>query len=120
MHPNHAPFFSFRDALHAAAPLTEAHRIFVLQRELDRARNRAWRLERHGRGVERELVQVRRELARSKAEAREQLHAMRLEVLAMDAQCQELDEVCRALLLTIEHAACSELAEAPLVAGVSP
>jgi hypothetical protein len=38
----------------------------------------------------------------------------------MEARCWALDEVCRALLLTIEQAACSELAESPLAAGVSP
>jgi hypothetical protein len=35
---------------------------------------------------------------------------MRLEVLSMEAECLALDEVCRSLLVTIEQAACSELA----------
>jgi hypothetical protein len=35
---------------------------------------------------------------------------MQLEVLSMEVQCATLDEVCRSLLLTIERAACSELA----------
>ena len=45
---------------------------------------------------------------------------MRLELLATEARCWALDEVCRALLLTIEQAACSEVDEPPLAAGVSP
>jgi hypothetical protein len=35
---------------------------------------------------------------------------MRLEILSMDNQCQTLDEICRSLLLTIEQAACPEVA----------
>ncbi len=120
MPPNHAPCSPFREALQAVAPIAEAHQIFVLQRELHQALERAARLERHGRGVERKLIKARRELARTKAKGRRKLRAMRLEVLAVDAQCRALDEVCRALLLTIEEAACCELAEPPASVGVSP
>ena len=120
MPPNEVPSSAFREALLAAAPIAEAHKIFVLQRELHQALERSARLEHHGRVVERELVKARRELARSKAKGRRRLRAMRLEVLAVEAQCRALDEVCRALLLTIEEAACCELAEPPPAVGVSP
>jgi type IV secretion system protein VirB11 len=44
--------------------------------------------------------------------------SMRLEVLAVEAKCRALDEVCRALLLTIEQA--RELLDPPPAVGVSP
>jgi hypothetical protein len=135
MHPNHAAFLQFREVVHAAAPLSDAHQVLVLQiallhaleranrsqrrsrvLELDRLRSRtAIRNEEphlHHAELERQLAEVRRELAKSKADGQEQLRAMRLEVLAMELQCEELDEVCRSLLLTIERAACSELGAA--------
>ena len=104
----------------ADAPLAADSEILMLQRELVHALECAGRLQRRAHAAERELREARRELARSKADGRAQLHAMRLELFAMEARCWALDEVCRALLLTIEQAACSELAEPPLTAGVSP
>ena len=120
MPPNEVPSSAFREAIQTVAPIAEAHKIFVLQRELHQALERAACLERRGRVVERELVKARRELARSKAKGRRRLHAMQLEVLAVEAQCRALDEVCRALLLTIEEAASRERAEPPAADGVSP
>jgi hypothetical protein len=120
MHPKRAPSLPSREVHHAAAPPTEDSEILMLQRELVHALECAGRLQRRAYAAERELRQARRELVRNKADSREQLHATRLELLAMEAQCWALDEVCRALLLTIEQAACSELTESVLAAGVSP
>ncbi len=120
MPPNEVPCSPFRDALQAVAPIAEAHKIFALQRDLHQALERVGRLERRGRLVERELEKARRHLARSKAKGRRRLRAMRLEVLAVEAQCRALDEVCRALLLTIEEAAGREPVEPPPAVGVWP
>jgi len=38
----------------------------------------------------------------------------------VEARCWALEEVCRALVLTIEQAACGEVEAPPLGAGVSP
>jgi hypothetical protein len=126
MHPNPAAFLHFRDVLRSVAPLPEGHQILVLETELLHALGRASESERRSRALQRELerrrtygphadlehqlAEARRELARSKADGQEQLRAMRLEVLSMEAECLALDEVCRSLLVTIEQAACSELA----------
>ena len=120
MHPTRPSSMQSPEVPHAAAPPAAADPILVLERELLHALQCAGRLQRRARAAERELRQARRELARGKADTREQLHGMRLELLAMEAQCWALDEICRALLLTIEQAACSELAESPLAAGVAP
>jgi hypothetical protein len=135
MHPQPAAFFQFRDVLRSITPLPEAHRILVLKVELLHALERASHSERRShmlerelerlrargpaesgpphlaRGaLERELADARRDLARSKVRGQERLRAMQLQVLSMEVQCATLDEVCRSLLLTIERAACSELA----------
>ncbi len=120
MHSTRAPSLPSPEVPHAAAPPATADPILMLERELLHALQCAGRLQRRARFAERELRQARRELARSKTDSREQLYAMRLEWLATEAERWALDEICRALLLTIEHAACSELAESPLAAGVSP
>ncbi len=120
MHSTRTPSLPSPEVAHAAAPPAEDSEILMLQRELLHALECAGRLQRRARAAERELRHARRELARSKADSRERLHAMRLELLAMEARCWALDEVCRALLLTIEQAACSEVDESPLAAGVSP
>jgi hypothetical protein len=120
MHSTHPASLPSPKVPHAAAPAAAADPILMLGRELVHALRCAVRFERRAHAAERELRHARRELVRSKADSREQLHAMQLELLAMEARCCELDEACRALLLTIEHAACSELAESPPGAGVSP
>jgi predicted nucleic acid-binding Zn-ribbon protein len=120
MHTNHAPDSQFRELLHAVALLSEGQRILVLRKELRRTLERAEHLERQGRDLERELRQLRRELARRKAGARHQRREMRIEMLATEARCWALEEVCRALVLTIEQAACSEVEGPPLAVGVSP
>jgi len=120
MHTNHAPDSQFREILHAVAPLAEGHRILVLQKELRRALERAEQLERQGRALGRELRQARRELARSKAGARHRRRELQIQRLAVEARCWALEEVCRALVLTIEQAACAEVEAPPLAAGVSP
>ena len=119
MHTNHAPDSQFREIPQAAAPLAEAQRIVVLQ-ELRCALERAGRLERLGRIFERELRRARRALARCKAGARHRRRELQIELVAVEARCWALEEVCRALVLTIEQAACSEVEEPPLAAGVSP
>ena len=63
---------------------------------------------------------ARRALARSKAGARHRRRELQIELLAVEARCWALEEVCRALVLTIEQAACSEVEEPPLAAGVTP
>jgi hypothetical protein len=120
MHPTRTSSLRSPEVPHAAAPPTATDPIPMLEREVLHALECAGRLQRRARAAERELRRAHRELVRSKADSREQLHAMRLELVAMEARCWALDEVCRALLLTIEQAACFELAESPLVAGVSP
>lgn len=120
MHTNQAPESQFREILHAAPPLAEGHRTVVLQKELRRALERAGQLERQGRALGRELRQARRALARSKAGARHRRRELQIELLAVEARCWALEEVCRALVLTIEQAACSEVGEPPLAAGVTP
>ncbi len=120
MHPPRPPSLPSPEVLHAAASSAAADPILRLERELLHALQCAGRLRRRARAADREVRHARRELARSEADSREQLHAMRLELLATEAQCWALDEVCRALLLTIEQAACAEVDEPPLAAGVSP
>jgi hypothetical protein len=94
--------------------------ILMLRRDLLRAQQCAGRLQRRAHPAERELRHACRELARTKADSRERLHNARVELLAMEARCWALDEVCHALLLTIEQAACSEVDEPQLAAGVLP
>ncbi len=120
MHTKPAPFLRSSEFPQATAPPTAEDQILMLQKDLVRAMQCAGRLRRRARAAERELRHARRELARTKAESRERLHAARVELLAMEARCWALDEVCRALLLTIEQAACSQVDEPPLAAGVSP
>jgi hypothetical protein len=120
MHPKPASFLPYSEFPHATAPPTAEDQILVLQQDLVRALQCAGRLRLRTRAAKRELRRARRELARTKAASREQLHAMRLELLATEAQRWALDEVCRALLLTIEQAACFEVDEQPPTAGVSP
>jgi hypothetical protein len=120
MHTNHAPDSQFRETPHAVAPLAEGQRILVLQKKLSHALERGDQLERRGRTLERELRRARRALAHSKAGARHQRREMRIELLAVEARCWALEEVCRALVLTIEQAACAEGEEPPPAAGVSP
>jgi hypothetical protein len=137
MHPNLVALFHLRQVLRSVDGLPEARRIVVLEIELLHALKRASHSQRRNQLLERELEQLhartpvrrheshahdaelerqlreaRRELAKSKAVGQEQLRAMRLEVLAMELQCETLEELCRSLLLTIEHAACSELGAA--------
>jgi hypothetical protein len=118
MQPKRA--LSLPEMPHATAPPAAEDQILMLQKDLVRALQCAGRLRLRARAAKRELRHAHRELARTKADSREQLHAMRLELLATEARCWALDEVCRALLLTIEQAACSEVDEPPLAAGVSP
>ena len=114
------PLLSSSDFPHAPTPPAAEDQVLMLQKELVRALQCAGRLRLRARAAERELCRARRELARTEAKSRNQLDAMRLELLATEAQRRALDEVCRALLLTIEQAACSDVDEPPLTAGVSP
>ncbi len=101
------------ELLHALERASHSERrSHILERELERLRARGpvGSGPPHVGDLERELAEARRELARSKARGQERLRAMQLEVLSMEVQCATLDEVCRSLLLTIERAACSELA----------
>jgi hypothetical protein len=120
MHTNHAPDSQLDEIVHAVAPLAEEDRILVLQKELGSAMERAGQLERQGRTLERELRRARHALAGCKSGARHWRRELQLELLAVETQCWALEEACRALVLTIEQAACAELGEPPLAAGVSP
>jgi hypothetical protein len=130
-HPN-AAFLEFHELTKSLGDLSETHQVMALKRsllhalehaihlrdrtdtlegELDRLKvetsarareHQAFSVELH-----RQLTEASRELATTKAEGQEQLRALRLEVLAMEDQCHALDEICRALLLTIEQAGCS-------------
>ncbi len=120
MHPKRVSSLPSPTVFHSAAMPSAESQILMLQNDLVRALECAGRLQRRAHAAERELRHARRELAHTKADSRERLHAARVELLAMEARCWALDEVCRALLLTIEQAACSEVDEPPLAAGVSP
>jgi hypothetical protein len=119
MHPKRGPSLPPPAIHHAAALPTADSQIRTLPRELVHALQCAGRLQRRAHTAERELRHARRELARSKAEGRQQLDALRIELLATETRCWALEEVCCALVLTIEQAACAE-AEEPLACGVSP
>ena len=120
MHPNHPTSLPSREIPHAASPRAAQNQILMLQRELVHALERAAKLRRWAQSAEHQLRQARRELAQSKADGRERLRVMRIELLASEARCWALEEVCRALVLTIEQAACSELGEPSLAAGAVP
>ena len=125
--------------------LPEAQQLVVLKSELFRALEATARLQRQSRAVDRdvvrlrtqaivrahqnyvrradlehELMQTRRDLARCKAEGEEQERSLRLEVIfAWRVVAASLDEACRALLLTIEHAALADALEAAMSAEAS-
>ncbi len=130
-HPN-AAFLEFHELTKSLGELSEAHQVMALKRSLLHALERAVHLQDRADTLEgwldrvkadsaararehqafsvelhRQLTEASRELATSKAEGQQQLRALRLEVLSMEDQCHALDEICRALLLTIEQAACS-------------
>jgi hypothetical protein len=132
MHHSNAAFLEFHELTKSLGELSEAHQVMALKRSLLHALERAVHLQ--GRAdtfegeidrlkadngararqhqafsveLHRQLTEASRELATTRAEGREQLRALRLEVLSMEDQCHELDEICRSLLLTIEQAACS-------------
>jgi hypothetical protein len=136
MHPHHAAFFQFREVTSSLVKLPEAQQVLILKFELLHALERAHDF--HGRVRARqgelanlkaetrlrtqehqaacaqlnlELDDAARQLVRTRAESQQQIRAMRLEILSMENQCQALDEICRSLLLTIEQAACPELAQ---------
>jgi hypothetical protein len=135
MHPNHDAFFQFCEVTRSLAKLSEAEQVRLLKFELLHALERASHCQSRSRALEIELSRSKkqtairtqaqhahstelcqrlmvatRELATTKTGSQQQLQAMRLEILSMENQCQTLDELCRALLLTIEQAACPELA----------
>ena len=135
MHPNHDAFFKFCEVTRSLAKLSEAEQARLLKFELFHALERASHFQSRSRALEIELNRIKkqtgirsqaqhahctelcqrlkgatRELANTRADSQRQLQAMRLEILSMENQCQALDELCRALVLTIEQAACPELA----------
>jgi hypothetical protein len=135
MHYHHAAFFEFREATKSLSELSEAQQVMTLKFELFHALERATDAQNRTRALEvelaelktetslrsqehqafsaelhRQLAQRTHELASTKADSQQQLRALRLEILSMETQCQSLDEICRSLLLTIEHAACPETA----------
>jgi hypothetical protein len=137
MHSHRAAFSPFREVTRSLRTLSEAQQFLRLEFELlhalERAsdvqsRSRALEVERHRRKaqtpmrgqqaevpcaeLDRRRTDTPRPLVRSKSDAKEQLSAMRLEVLAMQIQCEALDEVCGALLITMERAARTELGAA--------
>jgi mRNA-degrading endonuclease toxin of MazEF toxin-antitoxin module len=138
MQSSPSPLVRFYEVLHSVASLPEAQQMAVFQRELRDAFEREARLQRQcvalGRDLIRartraivgahrtyvrradlghELSRARRDLARTKVEAEEEIQALRVEVLRVEHRYRSLDEVCRALLLTIEQAACGEASACP-------
>jgi len=135
MHNTHAAFFEFREVTKDLGELSEAQVVMTLKFELFHALERAHEHQNCSRSLQAELAELRaeasmrnreqqafsaelhrqltesaRELAMVRADGQEQLRALRLEVLSMERQCQTLDEICRSLLVTIEQAACPDLA----------
>jgi FtsZ-binding cell division protein ZapB len=128
MHPHHAAFLEYRVAtslisdlpaakqvvrlkwelLHALQRVSESQsRSHLLELDIDRlkasvdARSREHQA--FSAQLHRELVDKARELAEARAEGQEKLDAMHREVATMQAKCEALDELCRALLATVEE-----------------
>ncbi len=141
MHP-HVPFFDFREVIRSIAGLSERQQITTLQFELLRALDRANEFRAHASGLEQrvaeltaensvrtqehsafaarlnaELVHATRELAGANSEQEGRQRSLRLELVAAEAHCEALDEMCRSLLLIIEQAACP--AEGPQASEAS-
>jgi len=130
MHPHHAAFLEYRVAtslltelpanqqvlrlkwelLHALQRASDAQsRTHALELDIDRLKaETAARSREHqafSAQLHRELTDKARELSRAHADSKEKLDAAECEVAAMHAKCEALDELCKALLLTVEQAA---------------
>jgi hypothetical protein len=139
MHDPHAAFFEFRQVTKSLADLSDAQAILTLKFELIHALERAHDQQSRSRSLQAEVDRLQSEIGARSQEHQafaadlnrrltlkdrelraarvdsEQLRAMRLEILSMETQCQTLDDICRSLLLTIEHAA-----GAPDIAQTAP
>jgi hypothetical protein len=129
MHSAHASSSEFQAILQSVAQLPERKQITALQRELSAALQRADHLRAHCDGLEQKAfdVQIEREDRHREQNFQrvqeKQARIARLELVAAETQCDELEKTCRALLVTLEHAVDSdaERAGAPAdVPGVSP
>jgi uncharacterized coiled-coil DUF342 family protein len=148
MHSAHASSSEFQAILQSVAQLPERKQITALQRELSAALQRADHLRAHCDGLEQKAfdVQIEREDRHREQSAfaawlhaefvaatralqdfqrvqEKQARIARLELVAAETQCDELEKTCRSLLLTLEHAVDSDVerAGAPAdVSGVSP
>jgi hypothetical protein len=137
MHPHHAAFFEFREVVQSLADVSETQQVLTLKFELLHALERANDSQQRARSLQvqldklnaqgsirareqqtfsaqihRQLIEAIRELASAKADVEEHVCAMRLEILSMETRCEVLDEICHALIVTIERAACPDIAAA--------
>ena len=135
MHPSSAlePIHEWNETIRALAGLPEPRQILTLKQELFAAHKREGRLRRHCSELEQKVVdlqmegaerdrehgafaewlntefaQVTRALGQVASDQEKRLRSVRLELVAAEANCDELEETCRSLLLTLEHAADSE------------
>jgi hypothetical protein len=144
----HAASSEFQAILQSVSGLPENNQIAALQRELSAALQRAGHLRAHCDGLEQkafdlqieredrhreqsafaawlraEFVAATRALQDFQRVQEKQARIARLELVAAETQCDELEKTCRSLLLTLEHAVDSDVerAGAPAdVSGVSP
>ncbi|MGD0680271.1 MAG: hypothetical protein ABSC94_33250 [Polyangiaceae bacterium] len=144
MHSSHVASSDFRQVIQSLVGLPDHQQIATLKAEFFRAQERAnlfraqylklqqsvadlqW--ERAERGQEHsafaarlnaELVKLTSELSSVRAEHEKRLRVAHLERAALELRCEALDEICRALLLTIEQAATAAAEGDPQAPGAS-
>jgi len=130
MHAQPSAIFEFRQLTKFLPDMSERQQVTTLKFELFHALQRALDFQDRSRAAEARLAELearaavadgcedalalhlRAEVARRSndlEEARTQhdaeIRALRFELLATETQCDALDELCRALLVAIEHAA---------------
>jgi len=123
----------FHDTIRALAGLAEPNQILTLKRELLEAHRREGHLRLHCSELEQRVVDLQiqsaerdrehsafaewlnaefaratRALGQVTGDQEKRLRGMRLELAAAEANCDELEQACRSLLLTLEHAADAE------------
>jgi predicted nucleic acid-binding Zn-ribbon protein len=126
----HVSFFDFREVIQSIDGLSERTQIATLKFELFHALDRANDLRAHASELEQrvaeltaengartqehsafaarlntELVHATRALASAKSEQDKRVRSLRLELVAAEAHCAALDDMCRSLLIIIEEAA---------------
>jgi ABC-type uncharacterized transport system permease subunit len=140
----HAASSEFQAILQSVSGLPENNQITALQRELSAALQRADHLRAHCDGLEQkafdlqiereerhreqsafaawlhaEFVAATRALQEFQRAQEKQARIARLELVAAETQCDELERTCRSLLLTLEHAVDADVEGAGASADVS-